>query len=295
MYIKIPKRVNEMIGKGVQQLMLGKIIKSEEQAARTLETVRFSGYDGIELNGFMIRKTSLFVRALTAAAGMPAGRGGAYDWATLTRNAGLHVISLHEDLGTLQEKTQQVIETAHKLQTNNIVITGMYRFDYTDEKTLSGLCDALNQYGKRLREEGLSLLYHNHNAELCRVGDTSERAYTYLMHNTDPAYLNFEFDSYWFTEAGANAAKWMELLGTRMRLWHINDRGNRQKGACMTPILKSDSMELGSGNMDLDGLTAAAKRNNIEAVILESHRNHIDGDPIKSLQRSAAYLNRNFS
>ena len=283
-----------MIDKGVQQLMLGKITKSEEQASRVLETVRFSGYDGIELNGFMIRKTPLLVRALTAAAGMPAGRGGSYDWAMLTRNAGLRVISLHEDLGRIQDKTKQVVDTAHKLQTENIVVTGLYRFDYSDESALSDLCKKLNQYGKILRGEGLSLLYHNHNAELCRIGDTSKRAYTYILHHTDPAYLNFEFDSYWFTEAGANAAKWMELLGTRMRLWHINDRGTRQKGTCMTPILKSDSMELGTGNMDLDTLTTAAKRNNIEAVILESHRNHLDGDPIKSLQRSAAYLNRNF-
>ena len=279
-----------MILKGVQQLMLGKVAKTKEQAAHVLETIRFCGYDGIELNGFMIRKTSLFVRALTAAAGMPAGRGGAYDWATLTRNAGLHVISLHEDLGTLQEKTQQVIETAHKLQTNNIVITGMYRFDYTDEKTLSGLCDALNQYGKRLREEGLLLLYHNHNAELCRVGDTSERAYTYLMQHTDPAYLNFEFDSYWFTDGGADARDWMRRLGSRMKLWHITDRGCRQKGPYMTPILKQDSMELGTGNMDLDGLLAIALQNGVQGVVLESHKNWIDKDPVKSLELSAKWL-----
>ncbi len=284
-----------MIQKGVQQLMLGKITKTEEQTLRVLETIRFSGYDGIELNGFMIRRTSLFVRALTAAAGMPSGCGGVYDWAGLTKNAGLRVIALHEDLGTIREKTKHVIATAHSLRTDKIVVTGMYRFDYTDRTALSNLCKDLNCFGKLLKTEGLSLLYHNHNAELCRIGETSERAYSYLIGHTDPAYLQFEFDSYWFTEAGANTAHWMKVLGTRMRLWHINDRGNRNKGLRTTPILKSDSMELGSGNMDLDALTAIAKMNRIDAVILESHRNYIDNDPLKSIQRSAAYLNRNFS
>ena len=64
-----------------------------------------------------------------------------------------------------------------------------------------------------------------------------------------------------------------------MKLWHINDRGTRMTGSAVTPILKTDSMELGTGNMDLEGLSAIAKKNVIEAVILESHRNWIDHSP----------------
>jgi len=280
--------------KAVQQIMLGKVTRSEREALATLEAIKFAGYDGIELNGFMIRPTSLFVRALTAAAGMPAGKGGSYDWPALTRRAELAVVSLHEDLDSLKKDPEAVMETARKLGTDKVVITGMYRFDYTDRTALAGLCRDLNTCGRQLRRAGFRLLYHNHNVELCPIGNSGLRAYDFILRETDPAALEFEFDSYWFTEAGANAAGWMEKLGKRMRLWHINDRGTRQRGASMTPILKSDSMELGCGNMDLDSLTAAARAAEVDAVILESHRNHIDGDPVKSLQRSAAYLNRNF-
>ena len=62
----------------------------------------------------------------------------------------------------------------------------------------------------------------------------------------------------------------------------------------MTPILKADSMELGTGNMDLDGLKEIALDNGIEAVILESHKNWIDKDPLKSMELSAAWLNERF-
>jgi hypothetical protein len=65
-------------------------------------------------------------------------------------------------------------------------------------------------------------------------------------------------------------------------------------GSAMTPILKTDSMELGTGNMDLEGLSEIAKANGIEAVILESHRNWIEGSPVKSLQLSAKWLNHHF-
>lgn len=62
----------------------------------------------------------------------------------------------------------------------------------------------------------------------------------------------------------------------------------------MTPILKTDSMELGTGNMDLVGLSEIAKANGIEAVILESHKNWIDRSPVKSLELSAKWLNAHF-
>ena len=84
----------------------------------------------------------------------------------------------------------------------------------------------------------------------------------------------------------------MRRLGARMKLWHINDRGTRMAGSAMTPILKTDSMELGTGNMDLDSLMTQALSVNVDAVILESHRNWIDKSPVKSLQISAKYLNK---
>jgi hypothetical protein len=61
----------------------------------------------------------------------------------------------------------------------------------------------------------------------------------------------------------------------------------------MTPILKQDSVELGAGNMDLDGLRAIAVENGIEAVVLESHKNWIEKDPVKSLELSAEWFNEN--
>ncbi len=110
----------------------------------------------------------------------------------------------------------------------------------------------------------------------------------------DPAFVNFEFDSYWSTEGGANALAWMQRLGPRMKLWHINDRGTRMAGSAMTPILKTDSMELGTGNMDLDSLMAQALAMDVDAVILESHRNWVDNSPVKSFQLSAKYLAQKF-
>ena len=279
--------------KAVQQIMLGTVTGSEAQARETLRRIKAAGYDGLELNRFMIHPSSLMVRMMTRAAGMPTGKGGKLDWHGLLQESGLDVISLHADLGSLERDASAVAAEAKSFGTDKVVITGMYRFDYSDEEIVRDLAKRLNKAGEDLKAQGVELLYHNHNVELLPL-KSGRRAYNVLLEETDPNTVNFEFDSYWFTDGGADAKLWMKKLGTRMKLWHVTDRGSRQNGPAMTPILKADSMELGTGNMDLDGLRKIAVENGIEAVVLESHKNWIDKDPVKSLELSAKWLNARF-
>ena len=261
----------------VQQIMLGSVTSNEAQARETLQKIKAAGYDGLELNSFMIHPTGLLVRMLTKAAGMPTGRGGKLDWRALLAESGLRVSSLHTDLGSLERDASAVAAEAKSFGT------------YGDEKSLRELAGQLNRVGEALQKEGVELLYHNHNVELLPL-ESGKRAYDLLIDETDPSFVGFEFDSYWFTDGGADAKSWMKRLGLRMKLWHVTDRGSRHSGAAITPILKADSMELGSGNMDLDGLLAIARENGVEDVILESHKNWIDKDPVKSLELSAQWL-----
>lgn len=282
-----------MARKAVQQFMLGSVLKNEASVKETLASIREAGYDSIELCGFMLHPMGFLVRMLTKAAGMPVGSGGNLDWEHLVKEAGLHVVSIHQDLGSIERDARAVAEEARRFGTDTVVITGMYRFDYGSEEAVRQLAHRLNEAGERLAEQEIRLLYHNHNCELRKTGG-QKCAYDILLDETDSAYVGFEFDSYWFTEGGADAKWWMRRLGSRMKLWHINDRGTRLAGPAMTPILKTDSMELGTGNMDLDGLAEIARQNGVEAVILESHRNWIDNSPVKSLQLSAKWLNEHF-
>lgn len=277
--------------KAIQQFMLGTVLNSEAQARDTLSKMKDAGYNGIELCSFMIHPSGFLVQFVTKAAGMPVGRGGRLDWPRLVEEAGLRVVSLHTDLDSVERDSSAIAAEVKALGSKYAVITGMYRFSYGDETAVKKLAARLNRAGETLAKEGVSLLYHNHNCELQWV-NKSQRAYDVLMSETDPAAVGFEFDSYWFTEGGANALLWMKRLGERMKLWHINDRGMRLSGPAMTPILKSDSMELGYGNMDLLPMVEQAKAVDVDAVILESHRNWVEKSPVKSFQRSADFLEK---
>ena len=277
--------------KAVQQFMLGTVLNNETQARETLAALKAAGYDGIELCGFMIHPIGFMVKLLTKAAGMPVGKGGNLDWHKLVQEAGLSVVSLHTDLGSLERDAKAVAQEARSFGTRYVVITGMYRFDYGDEVAVHDLAARLNKAGETLLQEGVELLYHNHNCELRRV-NAQKRAYDILLEETDPRFVNFEFDCFCFPVGGPTAVACIKHLGSRFTVCKINDRGSRVQGSAVTPILKTDSMELGTGNMDLDGLLQQALQVNVEAVILESHRNWIDGSPVKSAQVSAQFLNR---
>ena len=184
----------------VQQIMLGTVCKTEEEALSTLKKIKAAGYDGIELNRFMIRPTSFLVRMMTKAAGMPVGKGGAFDWQMLVKKADLMVISLHADLGSLETDAAAVIKDAKAFDTPFVVITGMYRFDYADADSVRDLAKRLNAAGKVLKENGLELLYHNHNVELLKVYEkdgspvTDEEgrplcAYDLIVRETDPTFV----------------------------------------------------------------------------------------------------------
>ncbi len=273
--------------KAVQQFQLGTVLNHEKQAMETLGLMKQAGYEAIELCGFMIHPTPFVVRLLTKAAGMPMGNGGKLDWLRLVKEARLQVPSIHQYLGAIEEKPEELAEEAAAFGAKYITVTGMYRFDYGDAAAVHVLAQRLNKAAEVLKKQGIELLYHNHNAEFqkCAPGKT---AYDILIEETD---IGFELDTYWAIDAGVDGLGLMKRLGSRMKLWHINDRGSRG-GNAVTPILKQDSMELGTGNIDLVSLLEQAKAVPVDAVILESHKNWLDGSPIKSFQKSAEFLNQ---
>ncbi len=284
--------MNDKILTGVQQIMIGSRCNSYESALRTLGAIKKAGYDGIEINEFMIKPTPLIVRVLTRFAGMPAGNGGKLEWKKLISESGLKVISLHSDLNSIEKNPEAVAKEALSFGTDTVVITGMYRFDYGNASEVKKLAERLNNAGKALLPYGVKLLYHNHNVELQKISE-DKTAYDVIIENTDPQYVNFELDTYWIADGGADVTALIDKLSDRMVMWHINDRGCRKKGPFITPILKEDAAELGTGNMALGTILENVRaKSKVEAIVLETHKNWIDNDPVKSLIVSAEWFRK---
>lgn len=273
-------------------MMIGPLCKGYDGTLNLLKKLKELGFAGIELNSYMIHKTPFLVRGLTKMAGMPSGNAGKLDWHKLIKESGLEVASLHTDLGSLERESEKVCEEAKSFKTNYLVITGMYRFDYSSLEEVEKLVSRLNAVGEKVASRGLNLLYHNHNVEFKRLSN-GELVYDYLFEHLDERYVNFELDTYWASETGTNIYALSNKLGKRMKLHHINDRGFKDNGPYMTPIMKSDSMELGTGCLDLKSLLESDKQNGVDYVVLETHKNFIDNSRMKSIEMSADYLKKN--
>ncbi|MDD6715980.1 MAG: sugar phosphate isomerase/epimerase [Firmicutes bacterium] len=272
---------------GVQQVQLRTVVKTQESAQQALQAIRTVGFDGIELNRYMLHKLPVTIRLFTKMAGMEMGAGGSLPWREMVEKSGLSVIALHTDLGSLEKDPQSIFDEAKALRTDRIVLTGMYHYDYGERKAVSDLAARLNRTGETCRDAGFRFLYHNHNCEYVR-DDTGTAAFERLTDETDPELVSFEFDCFWAAETGADVLEQMKRLGNRLKLLHINDRGIRPQEAAGS-ILKSDGMELGTGNMPLEKILRQAA-DSCEAVILEMHRGWIGNDPVRSMQMSGEWL-----
>ncbi|GAA1057268.1 hypothetical protein GCM10017608_07170 [Agromyces luteolus] len=277
--------------RAIQQIQIGRVTSTEDQARDTLARLVAAGFEAIELNGFMTRLTPLVVRALTRVAGMPVGGGGRLDWRRLVAESGLSVAALHEDLGTIESDPEAVAARAAGFGTRNVVVTGMHRFDYGDDVAVRRLAQRLDAAGRNLASDGVRLLYHNHTAEFRRVG-SGGTAFAALVDLTDADAVGFELDCFWAATAGADPLALLDALGERVRLIHLTDRGSRTTGPTMTPIAKVDSVELGTGNLAIDAIVERAASLRVEAVILETHKNWIGGSPLRSAEMSAEVLRR---
>ena len=275
-----------MVQIGIQQLMLGKKLTSEKEAIKLLSTIKDNGFNGIELNGFMIRKTSLIVKWLTGLSGMPIKNSQSFDWEKIITISKMNVISIHEDLAYLENNLDEAIKQAKKFNTKYFVITGMYKFNYANEEDLGKLIVKLNRLGRELEKQGIDLLYHNHSAEFQHV-DYQTISLDYLINGFNPKWVNFEFDSYWASCAGASPLYWLNKLGDRVKLYHICDRGPLKNKASITSIIsKMGQKEIGTGVMDLTPLVKKAIQNNVAAIILEQPNNIREKELLKSVRRS---------
>jgi len=276
---------------GVQQFQLRYGFKNDKAARKTLAEVKALGLDGIELDDYLLTSLPWAIRLMAKAFGMAIPRTHGVRWQGDLEESGLQVLSLHVDLGSLEnpKRFAAIVEKAHAFKTSYVVITGMFRYDYSSYDAVLDLTRRLNAAGERLKKEGLALLYHNHNCEFRPCGE--EKAFDVILRKSQSEFVNFEFDSYWCAECGASPLEWMAKLGPRFKLYHINDRGCKALGA-LPSIVKSDSAELGLGNLPLADYIKEAESLGVEAIIIESHQNWLENSGLASLRYSVGYLRK---
>src|ERR1700761_4275293 len=258
---------------GIQLYTVDKELKADVEG--TLQKVRAIGYQEVETAGF----GGLSAKAFRAALG----------------NAGLKCNSAHffnfgsTDPGPL-------FEEANALGVHYTVTSAMSRFTdkpagqavgADDYKAMAGFC---NDLGRKAKQAGLHLAYHNHKTEFKDLGQ-GKTGYDIFIENTDADLVKLELDCGWMVAAGHSPVEYFHRYPNRYRMVHIKDF---VKPAKPSTSLASQNVPqgtvLGTGYIDYRPILKAAKVAGVEHFYVEQEPPFIGMTALEAATKDYAYV-----
>lgn len=210
-------------------------------------------------------------------------------WADILEENQMHASSIHELYEDIDKEPERIAAKARSLGCKYIAC-GLSRFTvWEDETSLKELADGLNRLGKFFKEQGLELLYHNHNMEFAKY-DGKHTALEYIFAHTDPELVGAELDAYWVHLSGSDPKAWCKRLGKRLKAIHLKDLGVTGESTPDKYIKTPSVMALGYGNLDLEGIIKAADDAGCDWFIVETHTGWIHNDSLYTAGLSYQYL-----
>jgi len=136
--------------------------------------------------------------------------------------------------------------------------------------------EILNELGAKTKQNGLQLLWHNHDKEFHKMEDGLP--FDYLMKNTDSKLVQCELDIYWVKKGGADPLEFLKKYDGRIPVLHVKD---------MAAGPEQDFICPGRGIIDFVPIFAEAKKQKIEHYFVERDN---EPDGIGCLKSSGEFL-----
>jgi sugar phosphate isomerase/epimerase len=204
---------------------------------------------------------------------------------------GLTSPSVHVDLDTLRDRTEQVGEAAQVLGWR---YAGIASIPPERRRTLDDyrrMADELNAIGARARPMGFKVLYHNHGYGLSPMeGQIPARV---LFDRLDPSVVALEMDVFWTVAGGADPVALLDAYPRLYRLMHVKDMtkqgrfagdgGDPSQWVALFPLMTT----AGSGVLDLPRILGHAKRAGVQHFFVEQD---LAANPPEQLGASIRYL-----
>jgi sugar phosphate isomerase/epimerase len=179
---------------------------------------------------------------------------------------------------------EATFEAAAKLGIATVIDPYVDPARWRDPASVLRIAERLNELAAQAAPYGLTMGYHNHDAELRNEFD-GVPALAFLAEHLEPGVV-LEVDLYWAAAAGADPARLLPALGDRVKAVHIKD-GPMRPGITTDP-LPTDQAPAGTGDVPL--AAALASTDSIEYAVIEF--DHFDGDIFEGVTASYDFLVR---
>lgn len=280
---------------GVQLFSLPKLLDQDFTAGLAL--LKQIGFKEVELYGpFPFSTEAAWKRwnAVTPSLGFKGSgffRQPIKKVASLMKDHGLQVRSLHTDIDTLQHAMPQLAAAAKTLGAEYVVLPAI-----PDElrKTLDDykrIAETFNAIGKAANHEGVHFAYHNHGYGIVPVN--GQVPLKLILDGTDPDAVFFEMDLYWTIAGGADPLQYLDAYASRYKMMHVKDMakkvhfsgdgGDAKQWIELFPYMTT----AGSGIIDLPAILTKAKASGVQHFFVE--QDMVD-HPETALKKSFDYL-----
>ncbi len=255
-----------------------------EDMDKALKAVKDAGYDYVEFAGYF-GKTAKEVKALLEK----------YE---------LEAASVHQAPDLFFEEGQSAIDFLKEIGVKYSAIPWYKIEEYLEN--WDNTVEKFTKLGKMLKDNGIKLLYHNHDFEFT-VKD-GEIILDKLYETIPTDLLAPEFDTCWIHYAKHNPAQYLTKYSGRIDVVHLKDFVcDSLGGAPVYGLIGADGTEapkskaengfkfkpVGEGRQDFEAILTACEKGGTEYVIVEQDESY-DEDPIECARRSRAYLKEKF-
>lgn len=270
---------------GVQMMMLKNKVE-EIGIKETLKKVKEIGFSTIELS--QIPMTPENVEKIKESL-------DELDMKVCATSASIKSMMPGMKIENLRDDFDKIVADTKALNCKYIRI-GMISFDCLGSKEkIIEYTKELNEMGRRLKEEGLELYYHNHHVEFAKYD--GKYILEIMAEESNPEYLGFELDVHWLQRGGVNPLEWIKKLAGRTKIIHIKDYRISQTidlSGGMEVIMRSlfdmvQFAEIGEGNLDMKAIIDLAGETGVEHIFIEQDDTY-GKDPFESLEISARNL-----
>ncbi len=245
-----------------QLYTLREFLKTPEEIRKALRKVKAIGYHAVQASGL--------------------GPIEPQHLKQLADEAGVRICVTHISYDRLKDDLDEVIKD-HKIWNCRYVGLGSMPEQFRSSKDgYIAFSKEFNEVSKKLFNEGLKFVYHNHNFEFEKFDGVT--GLDLLLNNTDPETFGIELDTYWVQSGGANPVEWIKKVEGRMDVVHFKDmaiKGRQQQFA-----------EIGQGNLNWSNIIAVCRETNVKWYAVEQDK--CDHDPFESLKISLEYLKKFF-
>ena len=231
---------------------------------RVLDTVKQAGYEHVETIGSHLDDAGNVRSKLDAR--------------------GLKVSSSHVSLQTLRERPDTVVQACLILGLEQLFMPAVpLEQRHVDAAFWRTLGRELGKIAERMRDQGITFGYHNHDWEL-EPKEGAKTALDLIFEAGKGSPLAWQVDIAWLVRGGADPKEWLQRYGDRVVSAHVKDIAPQGQN------LDQDGWaDVGAGVLDWRDLWRAAREAGSRWMVVEHDK---PADPAETARASYNFISR---